>query len=217
LDCEYREFYTCEEAQLWAEENYANILALSPGSQLYNDIFSYTGSWYKVINSFLRRSPVYGSDAFRAMPSDDYEDEIGTIDRMVKLMEENPLPDNILAYRFTHLKVIRGLCGVKYLKVGLTFSDRAFFSTALVRKGLEDFGRQNLCNCILKLYLPKGTPGIYVTLEEDRNLLNEQEFLLPPNVRFEITKIRRFSFPMMIECIALVDRGETPICHTLTS
>lgn len=126
------------------------------------------------------------------------------IPRIADVLNQNKTPEDIIVYRFTHLKVMRNLCGTWLLRSGLTFSDKAFLSTTLLWKQLVPFGKDHHCNCMLKLYLPKGTHGAYVSLNDERDHLREYEFLLPPNLRFKIVKCCFLSYPARIKCVALV-------------
>ncbi len=203
MDCEYREFYTREEAELWAEQYYGDILGLARDSRLYHEISTYTGSWYKATNQVLRAMPPYGTPQYGAVNTNGQETVLETITIIADALNAHSLPENIIAYRYLHLKDMFKMCGTLFLRRGITFADKAFVSTGIVKGQLEKFRKENSCTCLLKLYLPKGTTGAYVSFEEDRHLLNEQEFLLPPCIHFKILKVNLFSFPLMIECIAL--------------
>lgn len=205
----YREFQSSEEAEQWALEHYADLLKLNPESDLYKTIFSYTGSWFSVLNRLLRSCPPINSEDFSRIDFSEYADEIDAINTINDTLHRYSLPENTVAYRFTHRSDITGLCRTRILRKGLKFADKAFLSTTLVRKLLEPFGKEHRCNCVLKLYLPKGLPGAYVSFKTDKTRLNEQEFLLPPNVRFQIIKIHAFTFPTIIECKAICDNKES--------
>lgn len=205
IDAKYREFHSCVEAEEWAMEHYAKLMTLSPESQVYKTISYYTGSEYKILNELLRIMPPCGTPAFDKIDPGEYQEECEEIHLIADTLSEFALPESIVTFRFTHNKGIRKLCGKAIPRRGMVFADKAFLSTTLLRDQLVEFGKETHCNCILKMFLPKGLPGAYVSFKDERSCLNEQEFLLPPNVRFEITKVHRLSFPMMIECIALND------------
>ena len=57
-------------------------------------------------------------------------------------------------------------------------------TTLFAESMLEDIKPRNY-NCILKLYLPKGTKGAYIWQNDG---LDEQEFLLPTNAVFKLLK-----------------------------
>ncbi|MDE6748257.1 MAG: ADP-ribosyltransferase [Lachnospiraceae bacterium] len=199
----YREFYCIEETEMWARKYYADLLALPKENELHKMISYYTGSYYKWYNKLLRDYLPIDSDRFRAIDSADIRDDIKEIQKIIEVLCKHSLPENIIAYRFTHKKDIRSLCNGSTIHVGSEFSDKAFYSTTLICSLLNDFRRQNHCNCLLKLYLPKGLPGAYVSLDKEWSCLDEQEFLLPPNIKFKILKIHHFTYPLQIECMAI--------------
>lgn len=202
---QYREFTNEAEVETWAREHYAGLLQMSPKCQLYEDIFSYTGNLFTSVNELMRALPPYGTPAFLEYSPGNYWEEFEMIPRIADVLNQNETPEDIIVYRFTHLKVMRNLCGTWLLRSGVTFSDKAFLSTTLLWKQLVPFGKDHHCNCMLKLYLPKGTHGAYVSLNDEWDRLREYEFLLPPNLRFKIVKCCFLSYPARIECVALVD------------
>lgn len=191
--------------EAWAWEHYANLLNMPRDSKVYQDISAYTGSLFTPVNRLMRALPPYGTPDFFKYDPGDFQMAYDAIPGIVDTLTQYEIPENIVAYRFTHLKVMRGLCGARWLRSGLIFSDKAFFSTTLLQEQLVQFGKDDRCNCVLKLYLPKGTHGAYVSFKEDWSLLREYEFLLPPNMKFKIVKVWAFRYPIMIECVALID------------
>lgn len=199
----YREFRDEAEVEAWAWEHYAGLLSMPRDSKLYQDISAYTGSLFTPVNGLMRAIPPYGTPGFFECDPGDFQMAYDAIPGIVDALNQYETPENIVAYRFTHLKVMRGLCRTRWLRSGLIFSDKAFFSTTLLRKQLVQFGKEHRCNCVLKLYLPKGTYGAYVSFKEEWSLLREYEFLLPPNMKFKIVKVCAFTHPVLIECAAL--------------
>lgn len=201
----YREFKSKEEAEMWAWKYYSDLLNLPSEDALHKIISSYTGSYYKAYNQLLRLCPPLNSDKFKHI---DFEDRIDDVEEIYKIdcaLRSYSLPENIIVYRFTHKKDVHKLCDKKFLCAGAIFSDRAFFSTTLVRDIMNEFRKQNRCDCMLKIYLTQGLPGAYVSFKEEWSCLDEQEFLLPPNTKFRILKIHHFTYPLEIECIAVCD------------
>ncbi|OPJ58151.1 ADP-ribosyltransferase [Clostridium chromiireducens] len=74
------------------------------------------------------------------------------------------------------------------IKVGHTFTDKAFIDTTLVPDLIRDFADTHKYNCLLKLHLPKGIKGAYVEFYHKNDHLNECEFLLPLNSIFVLKK-----------------------------
>jgi hypothetical protein len=209
----YRQFNDAEEAEAWAQRHYADLLGLPPENEIRRSVFFYTGSCYRLYNKLLRDCPPLGSDEFEKIDFRESREEIAEIQKINKVLLEHTLPENIVVYRFTHKRIIRRLCNSKLVHKGDVFSDRAFFSTTLVRPLLEGFGKENRCDCILKLYLPKGLPGAYVSFKDGRSCLNEQEFLLPPNIKFRILRIYGLKYPQEIECLAIPRDTENSAWH----
>lgn len=216
----YREFTSSAEAQEWAFLHYADLLNIDRASEMFYTISTYTGSWYKALNGFLRVLPPYGTDDFAKINYSGYEDHLHDIKVIFGELIRHSLPENIVVFRFTKIRDLLNCSNSRFLHRGSYLSDKAFLSTTLVKDNLKEFSKMHRCTCLLKIFLPKGFPGAYVTFVEDQKLLNEQEFLLPPNVTFEITKIHLLSFPVLIECKAVshklmkckgitVDRGRS--------
>ncbi len=199
----YFEFKRTEEVEEWARKYYADLLDSPREDELHKLISGYTGNCYKYYNKLLRYYMPVESDTFRQIDTADTRRDVMEIEKIIEVLCKYSLPENIIAYRFTRKKDIISLCSGNRICIGTEFSDKAFFSTTLIRKLLNTFMWENHCNCLLKLYLPKGLPGAYVSIDKEWSCLNEQEFLLPPNIKFKIQKIHRFRFPFTIECIAL--------------
>ena len=200
---DYREFSNTDEAERWAWEHYSDLLNLAPESEQYKLIFSYTGSWYKELNQLMRECPEIGSDAFDEVDFGDHAEEKAEIVALTSILQNYSLPEPIVVHRFAHLSDIVKMSGVRVLHKGVHFSDKAFVSTTLIEKQLVSFREENGCSCVLKIYLPKGLHGAYVSFKTNKTLLNEQEFLLPPNVPMKIIKIHYFTWPIQIDCVAL--------------
>lgn len=207
----YREFNNDIEAEQWAWEYYSDLLNLNPESEQYKLIFSYTGSWYKVLNHLLRICPEIGSADFDNINFGDYSEEKARIQALNDILISYSLPESIVVYRFTHLSAIRSMTGKHFLREGLYFSDKAFVSTTLVKKDLDLFRKEYNCNCVLKIYLPKDLSGAYVSFKTDKTRLNEQEFLLSPNIQMKIIKIHHFTWPVQIDCVAFPYERGIPI------
>lgn len=205
---DFQEFSNTDEAAQWAWEHYYDLLSIEPESKQYKLIFSYTGSWYTTLNRLMRVCPAIGSTSFDNIDLGDYSEEKEAIIALNSVLQDYSLPEAIVVYRFAHLSDILKMSGAHFLRKGVRFSDKAFVSTTLVKKLLVPFGKENRCSCVLKIFLPQGIPGACVSFKTDKTLLNEQEFLLPPNIPMEIVKVHYFTWPIQIDCIALCnERG----------
>lgn len=187
----YREFHSADEAERWGETYYKDLYGKNCEDNAdFEQLFLYSGSGYRLYNSQLRYNEEY--------------DEIITqgIERLTDILARHTLPENVIAYRYTQKQILSLLCAGKPLRPGLRFSDKAFLSTSLVKASLSQFKKENPCDCLLKLYLPKGLHSIYISLKNTNSRLNEQELLLQRDTEFEIIRIHRLSYPLLIECKA---------------
>lgn len=190
---EYREFHTADEAEHWANIHYPDICGEQcKNNPDYERLFFYSGSCYKMYNKALRFGWEYSDDTMRE------------IWQLVYILDKYKLPEPVIAYRYTHKKDLKLLFQGERLRPGMHFADKGFFSSSLVKSSLEDFRKKYKRNCMLKLYLPKGVPGAYISLRETSSVLNEQELLLQRDTEFEIIKIHHFCHPMVIECKAVI-------------
>ena len=194
---EYREFHTDDEAEHWAEIYYPDLCGEQRKSNPdYERLFSYGGSCYKWYNKALR----YGWG--------DSEDIMHEVQQLIDILDKYELSEPVVAYRYTHKMDVKLLCLGKRPQSGMRFADKAFFSTSLVKSSLDKFKKKYGCNCLLKLYLPKGIHCAYISLRGTDSLLDEQELLLQRNMEFEIIKIHRFRIPMVIECKAIINKTQ---------
>ncbi len=202
----YKEFQTSDEADAWAWANYADVLTPSKDNTAYMSVFYYTGSMSRNWNSVLRHHPSIENGEFEESAKGEFcpdGEQICRIKEVNTVLRQHTIPENVVVYRYTHKKVLKHLCFPEKIKRLVHFSDKGFFSTTLVKELLVDFANKHACNCLLKIYLPAGLQGAYVSLKNPLAKLNEQEILLPPNTKFEIVKIHRFTRPLMIECKAI--------------
>ena len=201
----YKELRSSGEADTWAQTYFSDILTLDQDSLAFRSLYFYTGSMSKKWNAVLRRSPSIESVDFEKYAGREFSsdgEQITKIKEVNSILRQHSMPENIVVYRYTQRQDLRQLCSVKWLKRGLCFTDKGFVSTTLVRELLLPFAKKRRHNCLLKLYLPKGLQGAYVSPPHSKTKLNEQEILLPPNTQFEIRKIHRSPFCMTIECTA---------------
>lgn len=82
------------------------------------------------------------------------------------------------------------------LKKGATIFDKAFLSTTLARESVIGRDYANPKNTLLKIYVPKGTPCIYLDLIAD---MGENEILFAPMTKLKVLDASFFG--RYIECI----------------
>ncbi|WMJ81460.1 ADP-ribosyltransferase [Clostridium sp. MB40-C1] len=195
----FREFHTDKEAYEWAMDYFGSWIKDIQSNKDNDDendiahlLYDYTGNMNIIYNEFLRDCNRFNNEEIK-----EYSRNIVII---AKGISKFALEENIIVYRYTHKNLFRQLFDDSKLKIGKTFTDKGFMSTTLVQDLLKEFAKNHRYNCVLKLYLPKGTKGAYIKF--DNSLLNEHEFLLPPNTTFKLLR-RKFSikyFMWVYEC-----------------
>lgn len=188
----FREFQSAEDAEKWASIHFESLYDKTFMSGGDFDLLAYySGGYHKVYNYQLR----FGEE---------FDDETTQeISRLTNILTNHVLPENVIAYRHTETGVIKKMCGETHLCPGMRFSDKAFLSTTLLPPSVSTPKLEHHCNCVLKLYLPKGLNAVYISLKNTGSVLSEQELLLNRNILFEIEKIHRFRYPLLIECKAI--------------
>lgn len=197
----FKEFTTEDEAKTWGTENYGQwlehiqITRFSCESNDISDLLSgYSGSMNGKYNTMLRDEITYSKKEVKK-----YTQHIDIINREISILQ---LKENIIVWRWTSINDFKKLFKFNKINKGQTFADKAFMSTTLVADLLKNFAKERNYNCLLKLYLPKGTKGAYVDFFDEYHMLNECEFLLPLNTSFVLKK-KCFSLrymKMVYEC-----------------
>ncbi|MFL0196456.1 ADP-ribosyltransferase [Clostridium sp. WILCCON 0269] len=182
----FRQFKNEEEVYEWITDNFEEWTRYieihenrSDKSDIANLLYYYTGN-----KNILYKRILWGcTEDFEKGEIEKHLKEISIITKEICKFE---LQENIIVYRYTYKNMLKK--GFESLKIetGKSFTDKAFMSTTLVPGSLKGFSKSRKCDCILKLYLPKGTKGVYVSV--GKNALNEQEFLLPPNSTFKLIR-----------------------------
>lgn len=179
----------------WAKENYGQwlekiqITQYSYSSKNVSDLLSgYSGNMDRVYNQMLR-----GKIKFPKSQSKELIENINIMNNEILNLQ---LKENIIVWRWTSKKEFKFLFESNKIKKGDTFTDKAFMSTTLVADLLKDFAKSRKYNCLLKLYLNKGTKGAYIDFYDKYHMLNECEFLLPIKTSFVLKK-KCFSFKYM--------------------
>ena len=191
----FKEFFAEDEAKRWAKENYGDwldkiqITKYSYSSKNINDLlFGYSGNMDRVYNQRLR-----GKIKNCENQCKEFMKNIKIINNEISKLK---LKENVIVWRWTSKSEFKKLFENAKIKKGHTFIDKAFMSTTLVADLLENFAKNRKYDCLLKLYLPKGTKGAYIDFYDKYHLLNECEFLLPTNTSFVFQK-KFFSFKYM--------------------
>lgn len=184
----YKEFITEEEAQKWAEKNYAYQCSDEfKSGQDFIDIFCYGGNMYRPVNRFLRNNDKIS------------EDTKLLVERLRKIVLSTTLPESVVVYRGVKYSSFKDLCGENKISRGVHFCDKAFLSTSLSKNCAMKFHKNKGNDCMLKLYLTAGVHAIYLSYTNTISVLHEQELLLEPEVEFEVIKVKGIH-QKVIEC-----------------
>ena len=182
----FKEVKSETEAKRWGQA-FRKTIGLS--DEELKNIYSYTGSWYKVINKHLLRG------VFNKGIDEDTDNEIRILDESIN---KSPLTENIVVYRATKRKWLLPFINKDEIM------NKTFWSCSLLRKSAIFFKTKERYDCIIKIYVPKGCRALYVSnigsIDED-DWLKEYEMLLPRNSRFIILSRKLFSRYIELELV----------------
>lgn len=185
----YIEFEDWEhELSVWEREHFPQYFEKSKyywtdkQKKLKNAVELYAGWGYRDYNELLRTQKLTRPNKNRLIRIKEAIEVISTA------IEDNTVPENLVAYRFLGEKYFYNLKrNVKNQLLGRRFLEKGFCSTTLTRKSYES----HIANIkypeptvILKILIPKNTHGIFVTPLAGRP--SEAELLLAPFTEFRI-------------------------------
>lgn len=191
----YIEFEKFEEALEWGRNNYLNIF--NEESNEFKCLSYYTGSAYNLYNRLLRSIKYQNLDKYKK----EYGETIEEIKTIQEELNKHKCPNNIVVYRYTKLK------DFLYFVNGYPFKNKEFtinqfVSTTLFKNAIQEFRKQNLYCLLLKIYISKGTPGVFFDDSLVTNsCLEEAEFILPTELKYHIIKKRLFPFIIELEVV----------------
>jgi hypothetical protein len=195
----FREFKTDHEVCKWVNDNFGLWINDVQTNKHNGDrcnisklLYAYTGSMNVIYNRFLR-----GQGELEEQQNEKCPKEIDIITKEICKLE---LQEDIVVYRYTCKNFFRNSFETLKPRKGRNFTEKGFMSTTLLPELVKEFPQNHKYDCILKLYLSKGTKGAYVSIGD--NKLNEYEFLLPPNATFKLLKrgFRIRDWMPMYEC-----------------
>lgn len=178
---EYREFLTEDETREWGKlyygewaNNYKKQMRLAKGytkdNYVLESIELYCGYNYKKINEGLRNG--FGSShvMYRMLAN---------VLSMI-LCSAPRIPDNIVLYRVVDKEAIQLI--MKNNELYTQSKEMGFLSTSMLKSiaNKDEFSRGE---ALLKMYVQKGTVGVYVNEVTRRN---EEEILLPPGLYIKL-------------------------------
>lgn len=166
----FRVFNTKEEAEKWGREQLYSALLSADEKDI---IGYYTGSWFRAINNYL----ALGEHLLHKDP--EMEEEISVLD---ELLSRHRIPNDIVVYRSTSKTWLElQTADHEDLK-----TCRPFWSTSLLSRYALRWGLGNSYWYLEKIYVPAGSPGLFVSGIYDKNDLSEYEVLLPRTTNFKV-------------------------------
>lgn len=113
-------------------------------------------------------------------------------------INKRSLCENIVVYRYVSkyiLSKMKKWSNVLIIKKNVILTDKGYFSTTLCLDSVKDRPYATLKqHTLFKIYVPKGTPCVYVDLVAD---MGENELLFAPNIRLKVIHC----FGKYVECI----------------
>lgn len=175
----YLEFKSVDKAREWGQSNYLEwgrqykrIMTSAESSvkcSLYtNPVECYCGYSFKQINQYLRFNKDNNTNTYR---------ELADILSII-LCSAPRLPCNLVLYRVVCDEFIEELIAHNKRVNPTPVQEKGFMSTSLLKTIANDSEISDTHGNLLKLYVPKGTIGVYVNAVTVRD---EAEILLYPN------------------------------------
>lgn len=187
---EFKEFFTPEEVDVWASNNYPQIVLehfdLNKQAPL-SPLSLYTGSMSHRINTALRRGAL--SDDFSHFQGLQYD------------LCQYALPENITVWRYITFQEL--LFWWRATAFKRTYINPAFVSTTLLLHAFNGQARES--GFVIRIDAPKGTPCAYIT-ELESAAIAEYEVLFAHHLAFKRTGKR--SYEIIPELPAEKYRGE---------
>lgn len=189
----YKDF-TDDEALEWGRKNYSHWLInmqdqnLSPVTPVECFFRFYTQGIHYTYNGFLRAET--RTDCSNSLIG------LNSISLAIKEIEKHPCPENIIVYRHINKSLFKGMkkwSNIHMVNKNNIIYDRAFLSTTLTPSAVLDHSYAQNYYKLLKIYVPKGTPCVFVDLISD---MHENEVIFSPN-----TKLKVLSAPLLSKCI----------------
>lgn len=200
----YRKFQNKEEAAEWGKEHYSYWMPKlqerdsdeqTPAEKFFR---SYTRGIHSTYSGVLRET---GIDKYDFTDSPNLKDEI--IEGIAEI-NKNLLSENIVVYRYVSpmvLDLMETWSNVKSIRRNSILTDKGFFSTTLSLDSVPKRGYAKYKNnSIFKIYVPKGTPCVYVDLVAG---MDENEMLFAPDIKLKV--IANHWISRRIECVVIND------------
>lgn len=188
----YRDF-SDEEATEWGKKNFGNWLIemqdqnIQPSKSVECFFRYYTQGIHYTYNNPLRLQ----INDIRPMTKN-------TISLAMNEIKSHPCTQNIIVYRYVNkllFKKMKEWSNIHVIRKSNIIYDKGFLSTTLTPSTVLGHSYTQNYYRVLKIYVPKGTPCVYVDLISD---MHENEVIFCPN-----TMLKVLSAPILnkyIEC-----------------
>lgn len=195
-------FFSSEEAVRWGEKYFGDWLtdmktySIQTNTPLEEFFRKYTSGTGTVYNGILR-----GSIKRKSTLSSNDKKNLKLIRLAEKEIMKHPSPDNIVVYRYVSKEILNHMkkwCNLNRIKKNCILVDNGFLSTTFTPQLIKDSSYAKKSKKIFKIYVPKGTPCVYVDLISD---MHENEVIFCPKLKLKVISAPIFS--KYIECIVV--------------
>ena len=205
----FREFQNKEEAAEWGKEHYSYWMPkLQDLQNQENDLQLPVEKFFR---NYIGTSHIYNRVLrYNDINTYDFTDHPITKNEIIEGSAEinrNLLSENILVYRYVSkklLKVMKEWSNLKLIRHNSILTDKGFLSTTLSLDSVTERSyAQSKNSRIFKIYVPKGTPCVYVGLLSYMNKNNENEVLFAPDIKLKV--LVNHWLGGYIECVVVND------------
>lgn len=200
----FREFQNKEEAAKWGKAHYSDWLP-----ELQNQDYKPQTPAEYFFRRYTQGSPVAFNRILRDVGVDKYNfEDSGLTKEMffdsISEINKHSLCEDIIVHRYVDIYTLRDMKkwnNVKLIRHNSILTDKGFFSTTLSLDSVTDKHYATLKeHSLLYIYVPKGTPCVYVDLVAD---MNENEMLFAPDIKLKV--LGSYFFGRYIECVVVND------------
>lgn len=191
--------FSPEEVETWGKANFGDWLP-----QLQNQAYapvSPTECFFR----YYTQGPHYAFNRIRFRDIDEFDFDGALLtrdmfDESIAEIKSHPIKEDIVVYRYIAKTMLPHMlsCGdSKSLKKGAVLVDKGFMSTTLCLDTVKNRSYANLQKrSLFTIYVPKGTPCVYVDLISD---MNENEMIFAPGTKLKV--LDTHFFKKYVECI----------------
>lgn len=200
----FREFESKDEASEWGKEHYSDWMP-----ELQNQDYKPQTPAEYFFRRYTQGSPTGYNRILRDVGVDKYNFEDSGLTKEMFLdsiseINKHPLCEDIIVHRYVDKYTLRDMkkwSNVKFIRHNSILTDKGFFSTTLSLDSVTGRHCATLRgHSLLYIYVPKGTPCVYVDLVSD---MHENEMLFAPDIKLKV--LGSYWFGGYIECFVVND------------